>query len=73
MGPAVGLFAGGFLLRIYDDFDRVTKYYYKVYLLIYKGIRKPLKDNLDPRWVGAWWIGFVISAISALLGLNNIT
>ncbi|CAJ0942108.1 unnamed protein product, partial [Mesorhabditis belari] len=51
MGPAVGLFAGGFLLRIYDDFDRVTKV--------------PLKDNLDPRWIGAWWIGFVFSAISA--------
>ncbi|CAJ0583430.1 unnamed protein product, partial [Mesorhabditis spiculigera] len=51
MGPAIGLFAGGFLLRIYDDFDRVDSI--------------PLKGNIDPRWVGAWWIGFVFSAVSA--------
>ncbi|CAD6187784.1 unnamed protein product [Caenorhabditis auriculariae] len=51
-GPVIGVFAGGFLLNLYDDFDRVD--------------RVPMERS-DPRWVGAWWVGFLISSISALL------
>ncbi|CAB3403057.1 unnamed protein product [Caenorhabditis bovis] len=51
-GPVIGVFAGGFLLNLYDDFDRVDVV--------------PM-DGSDPRWVGAWWVGFIISSISALL------
>uniref|UniRef100_A0A1I7TMK6 Solute carrier organic anion transporter family member n=1 Tax=Caenorhabditis tropicalis TaxID=1561998 RepID=A0A1I7TMK6_9PELO len=51
-GPVIGVFAGGFLLNLYDDFDRVD--------------RIPMERS-DPRWVGAWWVGFIISSISALL------
>uniref|UniRef100_A0A8R1EH15 MFS domain-containing protein n=1 Tax=Caenorhabditis japonica TaxID=281687 RepID=A0A8R1EH15_CAEJA len=51
-GPVVGVFAGGFLLNLYDDFDRVE--------------RIPMERS-DPRWVGAWWVGFIISSVSALL------
>ncbi|VDK49394.1 unnamed protein product [Cylicostephanus goldi] len=51
-GPVIGVFAGGALLNIYDDFDRVD--------------HPPIARN-DPRWIGAWWIGFLISSISALI------
>uniref|UniRef100_A0A9J2Q5B1 Solute carrier organic anion transporter family member n=2 Tax=Ascaris lumbricoides TaxID=6252 RepID=A0A9J2Q5B1_ASCLU len=55
IGPVIGLFIGGFLLTIYTDFDRVD-------------ISKiTLKDSSDPRWVGAWWLGFFASAILAFL------
>ena len=29
--------------------------------------RVPLKDSSDPRWLGAWWIGFLVSAIFGIL------
>ncbi|VDM58604.1 unnamed protein product [Angiostrongylus costaricensis] len=51
-GPVIGVFVGGFLLNIYDDFDRVDK---------------PPITRSDPRWIGAWWIGFLASSISALV------
>ncbi|VDM42380.1 unnamed protein product [Toxocara canis] len=55
IGPVIGLFVGGFLLTIYTDFDRVDM------------SKVPLKDSSDPRWVGAWWLGFFASAILAVL------
>ncbi|XGW16681.1 hypothetical protein V3C99_001827 [Haemonchus contortus] len=51
-GPVIGVFVGGYLLNIYDDFDRVDH---------------PPIARTDPRWIGAWWIGFLASSISALL------
>ncbi|GMT20380.1 hypothetical protein PFISCL1PPCAC_11677, partial [Pristionchus fissidentatus] len=50
-GPVIGLFSGGFLLRYYVDFDRVDSV--------------PL-DRADPRWLGAWWVGFVVAGVSML-------
>ncbi|GMS89703.1 hypothetical protein PENTCL1PPCAC_11878, partial [Pristionchus entomophagus] len=50
-GPVIGLFSGGFLLRFYVDFDRVETV--------------PL-DRMDPRWIGAWWVGFVGAGITML-------
>ncbi|XP_063820142.1 solute carrier organic anion transporter family member 4C1 [Pseudophryne corroboree] len=45
VGPAVGYLIGGQLLNIYIDFEKVSSV--------------PLSTD-DPRWLGAWWIGFLI-------------
>ncbi|KAK6101590.1 Organic Anion Transporter Polypeptide (OATP) family protein [Brugia pahangi] len=55
IGPVIGLFVGGFMLTIYTDFDRVDVSKLKI------------KDSSDPRWVGAWWLGFLGSAILAFI------
>ncbi|PAV88161.1 hypothetical protein WR25_17769 [Diploscapter pachys] len=52
LGPVVGLFVGGFLLNLHDDFDRPDRYE---------------MNSSDPRWVGAWWVGFLISSLAALI------
>ncbi|XP_074656444.1 solute carrier organic anion transporter family member 4A1-like [Tubulanus polymorphus] len=49
LGPAIGYIAGGAFLDIYVDIDAVDTSAIHV-------------EPNDPRWVGAWWIGFVISA-----------
>lgn len=55
LGPAVGYLAGGAFLDIYTDFNKIDT----STLLI-------TKEN--PKWVGAWWLGFVISAfVTALI------
>ncbi|XP_060574876.1 solute carrier organic anion transporter family member 4C1-like [Ruditapes philippinarum] len=60
LGPAMGYIIGGQLLDIYVDFDTV-----------------PLSDVRinpdDPRWVGAWWIGFVIASILFVLAAVPIS
>ncbi|VDK71675.1 unnamed protein product [Litomosoides sigmodontis] len=55
IGPVIGLFVGGFLLTIYTDFDRVDVSTLKI------------KDSSDPRWIGAWWLGFLGSALLAFI------
>ncbi|XP_066270044.1 solute carrier organic anion transporter family member 4C1-like [Branchiostoma lanceolatum] len=47
-GPATGYFFGGKLLDIFTD--------------IYKGNDGSELTPDDPRWVGAWWMGFVVCA-----------
>lgn len=49
MGPAVAYGMGSLMLRLYVDIDRMPE----------GGINLTPKD---PRWVGAWWLGFLISA-----------
>ncbi|XP_011366722.1 solute carrier organic anion transporter family member 2B1 isoform X1 [Pteropus vampyrus] len=49
MGPGMAYGLGGFILRLYVDIDRMPE----------GGISLTSKD---PRWVGAWWLGFLISA-----------
>ncbi|ELU15238.1 hypothetical protein CAPTEDRAFT_212824 [Capitella teleta] len=34
---------------------------------IYVDLSDPNLDSQDPRWVGAWWIGYVISALCSFL------
>uniref|UniRef100_A0AC34QK55 Solute carrier organic anion transporter family member n=1 Tax=Panagrolaimus sp. JU765 TaxID=591449 RepID=A0AC34QK55_9BILA len=55
IGPVIGLFIGGYFLTIYTDFDRVDM------------STVPLKDSSDPRWIGAWWLGFLGCAVAAII------
>ncbi|XP_020650078.1 solute carrier organic anion transporter family member 4C1 [Pogona vitticeps] len=52
MGPAIGYVLGGQLLNVYVDFNR------QVSIDI---------TPKDPRWVGAWWIAFVICSFTTCL------
>ncbi|KAJ7335736.1 hypothetical protein JRQ81_013677 [Phrynocephalus forsythii] len=52
LGPAVGYVLGGQLLNIYVDFNR------QVSIDI---------TPEDPRWVGAWWIAFIICSFFTCL------
>ncbi|KAH7731938.1 Protein Y70G10A.3 [Aphelenchoides avenae] len=54
VGPVMGLFAGGSLLKFHEDFDRVDV------------STIPVKYG-DPHWVGAWWLGFLGCAVAAIL------
>ncbi|NXD92559.1 SO4C1 protein, partial [Chaetorhynchus papuensis] len=50
LGPAIGYVLGGQLLKVYIDIQtpkRQDTTYTKV-------------DHDDPRWLGAWWIGFIV-------------
>ncbi|KAK3593464.1 hypothetical protein CHS0354_020230 [Potamilus streckersoni] len=48
LGPGIGYIVGGQFLNIYVDFDRVD-------------LASIMMTPTDPRWVGAWWLGFVLS------------
>ncbi|NXI69377.1 SO2B1 protein, partial [Anseranas semipalmata] len=49
IGPGVAFMLGSAMLRFYVDIDKVT------------GDEVQL-TNRDPRWVGAWWLGFLVAA-----------
>uniref|UniRef100_A0A672LAH3 Solute carrier organic anion transporter family member n=1 Tax=Sinocyclocheilus grahami TaxID=75366 RepID=A0A672LAH3_SINGR len=51
IGPAFGYMMSSALLRFYVDVDKMSS---------------DLKND-DPRWVGAWWLGFLIAATLLLL------
>ncbi|XP_004620721.1 solute carrier organic anion transporter family member 2B1 [Sorex araneus] len=54
MGPGLAYGLGGLMLRLYVDIDRMPP----------GGISLTSKD---PRWVGAWWLGFLIAASAVAL------
>ncbi|XP_016051866.1 PREDICTED: solute carrier organic anion transporter family member 2B1 [Miniopterus natalensis] len=54
MGPGMAFGLGGLMLRLYVDIDRMPE----------GGISLTSKD---PRWVGAWWLGFLVSAAAVAL------
>ncbi|KAK3594365.1 hypothetical protein CHS0354_014072 [Potamilus streckersoni] len=54
VGPAIGYLAGGAFLDLYVDINRLDS----------NSITLP-KDN--PRYVGAWWIGFLLSGALAVI------
>ncbi|KAL3892415.1 hypothetical protein ACJMK2_004625 [Sinanodonta woodiana] len=48
LGPGIGYIVGGQFLSIYVDFERVHQDSVRV-------------TPRDPRWIGAWWLGFLVS------------
>ncbi|NXJ00280.1 SO2B1 protein, partial [Psophia crepitans] len=57
IGPGVAFMLGSAMLRFYVDIDKVT------------GDDVQL-TNKDPRWVGAWWLGFLVAA--SLVALSAV-
>uniref|UniRef100_A0A3Q4MX89 Solute carrier organic anion transporter family member n=1 Tax=Neolamprologus brichardi TaxID=32507 RepID=A0A3Q4MX89_NEOBR len=49
IGPAFGFITGALMLRFYVDFDKVPKEEIEL-------------DTTDLRWVGAWWLGFLVAS-----------
>ncbi|XP_077360957.1 solute carrier organic anion transporter family member 2B1 isoform X2 [Festucalex cinctus] len=49
IGPAFGFLSGAFLLRFYVDFDKMSADEVQL-------------DRGDLRWVGAWWLGFLVAS-----------
>ncbi|XP_033111468.1 solute carrier organic anion transporter family member 2A1-like [Anneissia japonica] len=49
-GPFVGFFTSFQCLSVYVDFYRVDE-------------ESIPTDPRDPRWIGAWWLGFVIASV----------
>ncbi|KAH3747199.1 solute carrier organic anion transporter family member 4A1-like isoform X1 [Dreissena polymorpha] len=54
VGPAIGYLAGGAFLNLFVDINRAD-------------IDSVTMSPDSPRWVGAWWIGFLISGALAFL------
>ncbi|NXN97615.1 SO2B1 protein, partial [Rhinopomastus cyanomelas] len=57
IGPGVAFMLGSAMLRLYVDVDKVS------------GDRVQLTHK-DPRWVGAWWLGFLVAA--SLVALSAV-
>ncbi|XP_054481487.1 solute carrier organic anion transporter family member 2B1 isoform X2 [Anoplopoma fimbria] len=57
IGPAFGFISGSLMLRFYVDFDKLSKDQIKL-------------THKDLRWVGAWWLGFLVA--SCLLFLTAL-
>ncbi|XP_049448635.1 solute carrier organic anion transporter family member 2B1 isoform X1 [Epinephelus fuscoguttatus] len=57
IGPAVGFITGSLMLRFYVDFDKLSKDQIQL-------------NHKDLRWVGAWWLGFLLA--SCLLFLTAL-
>ncbi|XP_034406920.1 solute carrier organic anion transporter family member 2B1 isoform X2 [Cyclopterus lumpus] len=57
IGPALGFITGSFMLRLYVDFDKLSRDQIKL-------------THQDLRWVGAWWLGFLVA--SGLLFLTAL-
>ncbi len=53
VGPAIGYLLGGRLLNVYTDFDTV------------ESVANIVIQPKSPLWVGAWWMGFVITWLMA--------
>ncbi|XP_058484012.1 solute carrier organic anion transporter family member 2B1 isoform X2 [Solea solea] len=57
IGPALGFISGSMMMRFYVDFDKFPRDEIQL-------------DPKDLRWVGAWWLGFLVA--SCLLFLTAL-
>ncbi|NWS79758.1 SO2B1 protein, partial [Toxostoma redivivum] len=57
VGPGVAFMLGSAMLRFYVDIDKVSTAEVQL-------------TNKDPRWVGAWWLGFLVAA--SLVALSSL-
>lgn len=57
IGPAFGFITGSLMLRFYVDFDKLSNDQIEL-------------NHKDLRWVGAWWLGFLVA--SCLLFLTAL-
>ncbi|XP_060792392.1 solute carrier organic anion transporter family member 2B1 [Neoarius graeffei] len=57
IGPALGYLLGSILLRFYVDFNTMSP-------------AEIVLERKDPRWVGAWWLGFLLAG--TLLFLTSL-
>ncbi|XP_051464659.1 solute carrier organic anion transporter family member 2B1 isoform X3 [Apus apus] len=57
IGPGVAFMLGSAMLRFYVDIDKVSR-------------DKVQLTHKDPRWVGAWWLGFLVAA--SLVALSAV-
>ncbi|XP_037323262.1 solute carrier organic anion transporter family member 2B1 isoform X1 [Pungitius pungitius] len=49
IGPALGFITGSLMLRFYVDFDKLSEAQIGL-------------NHKDLRWVGAWWLGFLVAS-----------
>uniref|UniRef100_A0AC35F0H8 Solute carrier organic anion transporter family member n=1 Tax=Panagrolaimus sp. PS1159 TaxID=55785 RepID=A0AC35F0H8_9BILA len=61
-GPAFGFLMSSTFLRYHTDFLQTGKKFASILMI----------DESDPKWVGAWWIGFQIVSVLALLAVFPI-
>jgi organic anion transporter 4A len=61
-GPALGFLASSTSLRYHTDFLQRGERFEKLINL----------DETDPKWVGAWWVGFQIVSVLALFAVLPI-
>ncbi|KAM3601098.1 uncharacterized protein V6R79_007617 [Siganus canaliculatus] len=54
IGPAFGFITGSFMLRFYVDFDKLPEDQIQL-------------NHKDLRWVGAWWLGFLVASVLLFL------
>ncbi|AWO99640.1 putative solute carrier organic anion transporter family member 2B1 [Scophthalmus maximus] len=54
IGPALGFITGSLMLRYYVDFDKLSPDEIEL-------------DSKDLRWVGAWWLGFLVASCLVFL------
>uniref|UniRef100_H9GK46 Solute carrier organic anion transporter family member n=1 Tax=Anolis carolinensis TaxID=28377 RepID=H9GK46_ANOCA len=57
MGPALAFIVGSVMLRFYVDIDKFSAAEIHI-------------NNKDPRWVGAWWLGFILTA--SIVAISSI-
>ena len=55
IGPSFGFLLSAQTTKLYVDFDRVA------------ADQIPDIEQFDPRWIGAWWLGFVIAGTLLIL------
>ncbi|KAK6009011.1 sodium-independent organic anion transporter [Ostertagia ostertagi] len=61
-GPAAGFLTAGTFLTYHTDFWHLPA----------EQISRVSGDETDPSWVGAWWIGFVLASLIAMLAVVPI-